>query len=157
MLYEYFTEIKRMQTRTTRLRPPPPPPHRRPIRARARNVFEIKLKMIMMMMIKTTTMMMNDDSWCWNIIAQSRQLMWKWTWLLTIWGGSEIYCGLFSQSHALKSNANLADTRTDIKADITAMQGKENPVGSIAQETHQYVGPYRLEKTLGKGQTGGSF
>ncbi|KAK0167128.1 hypothetical protein PV327_004565 [Microctonus hyperodae] len=34
------------------------------------------------------------------------------------------------------------------------MQGKENPVGSIAQETHQYVGPYRLEKTLGKGQTG---
>lgn len=34
------------------------------------------------------------------------------------------------------------------------MQGKESPVGSNAQETHQYVGPYRLEKTLGKGQTG---
>ncbi|XP_043797843.1 serine/threonine-protein kinase BRSK2 isoform X1 [Apis laboriosa] len=34
------------------------------------------------------------------------------------------------------------------------MQGKESPVGSNTQETHQYVGPYRLEKTLGKGQTG---
>lgn len=28
---------------------------------------------------------------------------------------------------------------------------KENKAPS---ETHQYVGPYRLEKTLGKGQTG---
>lgn len=28
---------------------------------------------------------------------------------------------------------------------------KENKVPS---ETYQYVGPYRLEKTLGKGQTG---
>ncbi|XP_066601191.1 serine/threonine-protein kinase BRSK2 isoform X2 [Prorops nasuta] len=34
------------------------------------------------------------------------------------------------------------------------MQGKESPVGSNTQETHQFVGPYRLEKTLGKGQTG---
>ncbi|XP_020291838.1 serine/threonine-protein kinase BRSK2 isoform X2 [Pseudomyrmex gracilis] len=34
------------------------------------------------------------------------------------------------------------------------MQGKESPVGSNTQETYQYVGPYRLEKTLGKGQTG---
>lgn len=34
------------------------------------------------------------------------------------------------------------------------MQGKDGPIGSNAQETHQYVGPYRLEKTLGKGQTG---
>ncbi|XP_029161770.1 serine/threonine-protein kinase BRSK2 isoform X1 [Nylanderia fulva] len=34
------------------------------------------------------------------------------------------------------------------------MQGKESPIGSNTQETHQYVGPYRLEKTLGKGQTG---
>ncbi|CAK9815276.1 Serine/threonine-protein kinase BRSK2 [Anthophora quadrimaculata] len=34
------------------------------------------------------------------------------------------------------------------------MQGKESPVGSNTQETHQYVGPYRLDKTLGKGQTG---
>ncbi|XP_033222078.1 serine/threonine-protein kinase BRSK2 isoform X2 [Belonocnema kinseyi] len=33
-------------------------------------------------------------------------------------------------------------------------QGKEGSVGSNTQETHQYVGPYRLEKTLGKGQTG---
>lgn len=24
-------------------------------------------------------------------------------------------------------------------------------------ESHQYVGPYRLEKTLGKGQTGKNF
>lgn len=28
---------------------------------------------------------------------------------------------------------------------------KENKAPS---DTHQYVGPYRLEKTLGKGQTG---
>ncbi|XP_043270166.1 serine/threonine-protein kinase BRSK2 isoform X2 [Venturia canescens] len=34
------------------------------------------------------------------------------------------------------------------------MQGTESPVGSNTQKTHQYVGPYRLEKTLGKGQTG---
>ncbi|XP_020708626.2 serine/threonine-protein kinase BRSK2 isoform X1 [Athalia rosae] len=34
------------------------------------------------------------------------------------------------------------------------MQGKESPVGPNTQETQQYVGPYRLEKTLGKGQTG---
>ncbi|XP_057331598.1 serine/threonine-protein kinase BRSK2 isoform X3 [Microplitis mediator] len=37
---------------------------------------------------------------------------------------------------------------------MTAVPGKENPVVSNTQETHQYVGPYRLEKTLGKGQTG---
>ena len=30
---------------------------------------------------------------------------------------------------------------------------KEN---SHAPDNHQYVGPYRLEKTLGKGQTGKS-
>ncbi|XP_046742921.1 serine/threonine-protein kinase BRSK2 isoform X2 [Diprion similis] len=34
------------------------------------------------------------------------------------------------------------------------MQGKESPVGPNTQEAQQYVGPYRLEKTLGKGQTG---
>lgn len=28
-----------------------------------------------------------------------------------------------------------------------------NPTGA-SSEAHQYVGPYRLEKTLGKGQTG---
>ena len=26
--------------------------------------------------------------------------------------------------------------------------------GAASSEAHQYVGPYRLEKTLGKGQTG---
>ena len=26
--------------------------------------------------------------------------------------------------------------------------------GGASSEAHQYVGPYRLEKTLGKGQTG---
>ena len=31
--------------------------------------------------------------------------------------------------------------------------GPSNSVGS-SSEAHQYVGPYRLEKTLGKGQTG---
>jgi hypothetical protein len=31
---------------------------------------------------------------------------------------------------------------------------KENKVPS---ESYQYVGPYRLEKTLGKGQTGKTF
>lgn len=31
---------------------------------------------------------------------------------------------------------------------------KENKAPS---DTHQYVGPYRLEKTLGKGQTGKYF
>ncbi|XP_014226381.1 serine/threonine-protein kinase BRSK2-like [Trichogramma pretiosum] len=33
-------------------------------------------------------------------------------------------------------------------------QGKQNSIGSGTQDSHQYVGPYRLEKTLGKGQTG---
>jgi len=47
---------------------------------------------------------------------------------------------------------NLADQEES--AGSAAMQGKESPVGSNTQETHQYVGPYRLEKTLGKGQTG---
>ena len=41
------------------------------------------------------------------------------------------------------------------KGESSAMQqGKEGSVGSNTQESHQYVGPYRLEKTLGKGQTG---
>uniref|UniRef100_A0A0K2UA08 Uncharacterized protein n=1 Tax=Lepeophtheirus salmonis TaxID=72036 RepID=A0A0K2UA08_LEPSM len=32
---------------------------------------------------------------------------------------------------------------------------KENTAPSSgSHEAHQYVGPYRLEKTLGKGQTG---
>jgi len=31
--------------------------------------------------------------------------------------------------------------------------GQSNP-GGASSEAHQYVGPYRLEKTLGKGQTG---
>ena len=31
--------------------------------------------------------------------------------------------------------------------------GQSNPSGA-SSEAHQYVGPYRLEKTLGKGQTG---
>lgn len=48
---------------------------------------------------------------------------------------------------------NLADQEEG--SGSAAMQGKESPVGSNTQETHQYVGPYRLEKTLGKGQTGG--
>lgn len=48
---------------------------------------------------------------------------------------------------------NLADQEEG--GSSAAMQGKESPVGSNTQETHQYVGPYRLEKTLGKGQTGG--
>lgn len=48
---------------------------------------------------------------------------------------------------------NLADQEEG--GGSAAMQGKESPVGSNTQETHQYVGPYRLEKTLGKGQTGG--
>jgi len=48
---------------------------------------------------------------------------------------------------------NLADQEEGSSS--SAMQGKESPVGSNTQETHQYVGPYRLEKTLGKGQTGG--
>jgi len=47
---------------------------------------------------------------------------------------------------------NLADQEES--GGSAAMQGKESPVGSNTQETHQYVGPYRLEKTLGKGQTG---
>ena len=33
-------------------------------------------------------------------------------------------------------------------------QNKQNPIGSTNQDSYQYVGPYRLEKTLGKGQTG---
>lgn len=33
-------------------------------------------------------------------------------------------------------------------------QNKQNPIGSTNQDNYQYVGPYRLEKTLGKGQTG---
>ncbi|XP_031778102.1 serine/threonine-protein kinase BRSK2 isoform X2 [Nasonia vitripennis] len=33
-------------------------------------------------------------------------------------------------------------------------QTKQNPIGSSNQDNYQYVGPYRLEKTLGKGQTG---
>ncbi|XP_058808558.1 serine/threonine-protein kinase BRSK2 isoform X1 [Phymastichus coffea] len=33
-------------------------------------------------------------------------------------------------------------------------QSKQNPTGSCNQDSYQYVGPYRLEKTLGKGQTG---
>ncbi|XP_034941264.1 serine/threonine-protein kinase BRSK2 isoform X2 [Chelonus insularis] len=55
-------------------------------------------------------------------------------------------------SHATPNNTILAETKTE----MTAVQGKESPVGSNSQETtvHQYVGPYRLEKTLGKGQTG---
>ena len=32
--------------------------------------------------------------------------------------------------------------------------GSGSGSGSGANEAHQYVGPYRLEKTLGKGQTG---
>ena len=31
--------------------------------------------------------------------------------------------------------------------------GQSN-TGGASSEAHQYVGPYRLEKTLGKGQTG---
>lgn len=53
----------------------------------------------------------------------------------------------------LGQSGNLADQEEGGSA---AMQGKESPVGSNTQETHQYVGPYRLEKTLGKGQTGAS-
>ena len=34
--------------------------------------------------------------------------------------------------------------------------GQSN-IGGASSEAHQYVGPYRLEKTLGKGQTGKSF
>lgn len=36
------------------------------------------------------------------------------------------------------------------------MQHKEGGGAPVAPapDTHQYVGPYRLEKTLGKGQTG---
>ena len=34
--------------------------------------------------------------------------------------------------------------------------GQSNPSGA-SSEAHQYVGPYRLEKTLGKGQTGKIF
>jgi hypothetical protein len=37
------------------------------------------------------------------------------------------------------------------KLSTPAKMQKENKVPS---ETYQYVGPYRLEKTLGKGQTG---
>ncbi|XP_011495632.1 PREDICTED: serine/threonine-protein kinase BRSK2 [Ceratosolen solmsi marchali] len=37
---------------------------------------------------------------------------------------------------------------------ITMQQNKPNPIGSTNQDSYQYVGPYRLEKTLGKGQTG---
>jgi hypothetical protein len=36
----------------------------------------------------------------------------------------------------------------------TMQQNKPNPIGSTNQDSYQYVGPYRLEKTLGKGQTG---
>lgn len=36
-------------------------------------------------------------------------------------------------------------------------QNKQNPTGSCNQDNYQYVGPYRLEKTLGKGQTGKSL
>lgn len=46
---------------------------------------------------------------------------------------------------------NLANNKGESS---TMQQGKESSVGSNTQETHQYVGPYRLEKTLGKGQTG---
>jgi len=52
-----------------------------------------------------------------------------------------------------KQPFNLADQEEG--GGSAAMQGKESPIGSNTQETHQYVGPYRLEKTLGKGQTGG--
>lgn len=33
-------------------------------------------------------------------------------------------------------------------------QNKPNNAGSNSQDNYQYVGPYKLEKTLGKGQTG---
>jgi hypothetical protein len=52
----------------------------------------------------------------------------------------------------IEKSFNLADQEES--GGSAAMQGKESPVGSNTQETHQYVGPYRLEKTLGKGQTG---
>lgn len=34
------------------------------------------------------------------------------------------------------------------------MQNETKQNSTPVQEVHQYVGPYRLEKTLGKGQTG---
>ena len=66
------------------------------------------------------------------------------------WGKIEVQLCL---AVFIKQPFNLADQEEG--SGSAAMQGKESPVGSNTQETHQYVGPYRLEKTLGKGQTGG--
>lgn len=38
--------------------------------------------------------------------------------------------------------------------DIRAIAAKMQKENNAPVESHQYVGPYRLEKTLGKGQTG---
>lgn len=48
--------------------------------------------------------------------------------------------------------AKQFDVLSDYLPDSSTMQ-KEN---SHTPDNHQYVGPYRLEKTLGKGQTGKS-
>ncbi|CRK93041.1 CLUMA_CG006622, isoform A [Clunio marinus] len=54
----------------------------------------------------------------------------------------EIHCEKNANENVAKNKGNTLQ--------VNIMQ-KENKVPS---ETYQYVGPYRLEKTLGKGQTG---
>ena len=45
-------------------------------------------------------------------------------------------------------------TTTNEKSATSGSSGGERSGGTTGSEAHQYVGPYRLEKTLGKGQTG---
>jgi hypothetical protein len=47
------------------------------------------------------------------------------------------------------TTSTTATTTTTASSQLSSSSGKET-----GNESYQYVGPYRLEKTLGKGQTG---
>ena len=61
-----------------------------------------------------------------------------------------------------KENSSAAAAASDRRPSATSVAGSNGSgggggggqKGGGGLEAHQYVGPYRLEKTLGKGQTG---
>ena len=56
------------------------------------------------------------------------------------------------ESDNSENNKNKPNSSAAASSGGSSVSSK--PSGSLPYEAHQYVGPYRLEKTLGKGQTG---